>query len=305
MKKSKITGKGIIRTAIASVLSITFFSALWVGANSLAFAAASGKTESIPALAAPVYTAAEKAAPEGYQKPSVTVYESLYESQPAQKRSVHTLSPEEAAEIGALYIWEMFGESIDGKMVEMVYTSYPSSTRTYWHGAVADSMAELINAEALFRFDLDAVSGERIGIDQDLSKRFDYMQNDPTITGDDIHSLRERMIKVYEAGLLPKSPENLDEYAQIAKAYAQKHFNRSTIVSVEFESASPSLFGLYINEDGGPSIKYQTVVFNITDDTGREAKTAVVTDIHQLFYLSTQDNDIVPGFNADLPGGIG
>ena len=68
MEKTK--GRSICKTAMAVVLSIGLFSALFIGANSLVLAASNNREAPVPETTAQVSTAArENAAPEGINRP--------------------------------------------------------------------------------------------------------------------------------------------------------------------------------------------------------------------------------------------
>ena len=279
MKKGK--SKGIVITAVASVLSIGMFSTLFIGANHMAFAAAANRAEPITAVTAPATITApeESVALEGYQMPSITVYEKLHDEQQAQNKNINALTPEEAAEIGAKYIWEMLGEDIDGKIVEMVYFSFPSSTRAYWQGTVADSKAELENFDAQYQFEIDAISGERVGI-----SRFANVNRYSEV----------RILPMEEvAKLIEKYSAQSDEFMPIAEEYAQRHFNNTKVENIEFTFAGSRIVGV------------AHITFTAVDETGREAIITIDFYERQLMNLATQHNDIVPGFNAETDGTVG
>ena len=285
----KIINKGLLATALAVVLSIGMFSALFIGANTIAFAAANNREVNFPSSAHANSAVRENVIPAGYQTPSISVTENEFLS--TGVKTANTISPEEAAELGAQYIWDIFEASIDGKTVEMVYTSFPSSTRNYWHGSVTygteirtgtyfefDAETEIYEEteyeievpKILFSFSLDAVTGERMDITQSFAYHWELglvLDFDETM----------ELIKKYDA--------MSGEFLPIAEKYAQKHFNNTAVISVEFEHSS------VISETQA------NMSFIATDETGREAK--VLIDIHsrQLVWVDTRHNDIIPGFD--------
>jgi len=389
--------KGILVTTVASVLSIVMFSTLFVGANRLALATAVNTTERIPAATVPVNAAeAENIQPVGYQRPSITVVEDESNASYYTK-SANTLSVEDAADIGAQYIWDVFGENIDGMTVLMNYSSFPSSTRTYWHGTVlsgdqeeierfmaprevfsfdeADNIIEargaaeggaavrvtviedledgegrtrrvIVEDEAgevissreynveydesvievsyyfepgrspvQFYFTIDAISGERISLYQEMYNRSEDVRNDPSITIEEMFALRRRvwMTSETESGgdpfAFPFESELLDGYAQIAREYAEKHFNSSDVISVDFNSSSPITY-VRDSDTGEIIVKNYALYFDVTDDAGREASVGIVTGLNMMYFIDTQHNDIVPGFNyveyaTDVTSGLG
>ena len=304
-----IKGKGILATALAVVLSIGMFSALFIGANNVAYAAANGSTVSFPATANTHNAAVrESVVPAGYQTPSLTVNEihSFYE------KTANTLTAEAAAELGAQYIWEVFGVSVDGKTVEMSYGSFPSNTRTHWYGYVIpaggsaittlsineNNEAVIEKASTLFTFSIDAVTGARISVWQDMENRFDDMANDPTITLEEMNAITVPWLTEMLAGNNPLftrfTPEQIEMYEQMAKGYAEKHFNTTDVVSVKYEAGSPYLFARAA--DGRVVVRNYIVTFAITDNTGREAHVSVITGTTRLHNINTNHNDIIPGF---------
>jgi hypothetical protein len=72
----------------------------------------------------------------------MTVYEYDNPNTVEVKKIENAISPEEAAQIGALYIWEMFGESINGMAVEISYHSMSHFTKAFWLGHVAESKGD-------------------------------------------------------------------------------------------------------------------------------------------------------------------
>jgi len=268
----KIKSKGLWLTAAASALSIALFSALYLGINAWAFSEAADKTEIIPAsdISAVVTADEDQSPPDRFQQPALTVLDTTEH----YTRCENSISPEEAAQIGAEYIWEMFDEAIDGMTVEMFYTFFPSSTRSYWHGNVTE------DGEYRFFFSLDAITGERIDISRAV---YPSVEIDKDLVYD-----YETAMRVSE-GYAAQS----DDFFAIAEKYARKHFNNTEVKSVEFEFAGSRYPGM------------SSVVFAVTDETGREATVVIDFYTRQMTSLSTQFNDIVPGYDADFEGAVG
>jgi len=278
-------GKGneIIKVVMATMLSIGLFSVAFVGANHIVFAVACNQVETLPRLEAIRDTSVAEVRPlENYQRPTIFVYE---ESPNFYVKSANALSPQEAAELGAQYIWEVFGESIDGKKVEMFYSGHPSQTRAYWHGSVADSSVarENVSQEAIFRFTLDAVTGERLGINKDFDQQWDGIQKEPLEKPQETQS-------------------QMDEYAQIAAEYAQRHFNQSTVTSAIF---SYDAYAPVIRPNGKIAFDVRLLIFTVSDQTGRDAEVAISAETKELFSIDTTYDDLVPGFNAETGEGVG
>jgi len=299
MTLRKIYATGILTTAVAAIMAIAVFCGMFLGANAFAFAAATNNPAAIPSAQDGPRAAvvADAAAPQGFQSPSLTIVERTHEGQQPIAKSARAMSIEEAAELGAQYIWDMYGESIDGKRVDLFYASFPSSTRAYWLGYVIDPFeTEVENAQGhmvigveRYNFSLDAITGERIGIGKAFPTSIDW-----DFTMEEILDLRLRFMNP------TFTPEQMDKYAQLAKDYADVHFAFTNVVSVTFSHATPAIYA----RDLAGSLEATNYVlwFDVTDDTGREAKVSIISELGQLFILDTQHCDIVPGFGADVRG---
>ena len=373
MKKHKLSE--IMKVAAASVLSIGVFSMAFMGINSVALAAATNGTQSIPSAVETV-NIPDNLPPENFQSPAITVLEETNEANNVE-RNAHALTSEEAAEIGAQYIWEVFGESIDNTTIIMTYSNWQGMTRTYWQGVVmSNSGAELLDNKDLLsglvyhRFEMidvnsgevidmsersyisretgyvtvrfvtsgedaeissrhisvrnviaDAVSGEEIDagervfafmIDAGTGERIDVRRewgtNSRNFTEEDMEeamAIREIMSREFMAGnyhpyTLSEEIKQFEMCEQVVKEYAQRHFNNSTVVSIELESVWPS--GLTIDGDGNLIATDKTLAFNVTDDTGRVASVSVHAKSNQIMGITTQHNDIIPGFFDNMRG---
>ena len=299
----KVTGRSIIATALAVVLSIGVFSTLFIGANSIVLAAANNREASVPATTAQVSTAVrENVAPEGYQAPSITVVEDNTRSM--ADRSANSLTAEEAAALAAQYIWDVFDESIDDATVEIYYMSFPSSTRPYWFGNVITGTGmQMLQMPVIdedgnyvldekgyvrmedyreievqifsFYFTIDAVTGERVSIHRDMSTELNVIDFDlaPPITQEDVDAENERL-RILS-----------DQYLPHVREVAQKHFNNTKVESVEFALGFGRFYGM------------PQILFIAIDETGREANIVFNVNSEQVISLCTQGNDIVPGYD--------
>ena len=283
---AKKKGNEFIKVAAIAAIGIGLFCVAFIGINNLVFAAATYGSQTVPPIAASVNipSLTENEPPEGFQEPELTVFLSEYGNDPAS--NVNALSPEAAAMIGAQYIWEMFRESIDGKTVEMSYLVWPSHSRVYWRGRIADSRQDLENWYESFRFTIDAVTGERIGISQSAVVAFG--ENDPTLTQLELSMSRDSRFD------LLLEPYQLEEFTQMAWNFAEKHFNNSSVISVEFFRSHPARFG---RDDAENMITTEYALrFFAVDDTNREADIMISVNREQLWSIETQHNDVVPGF---------
>lgn len=99
--------------------------------------------------------------PDGYEKAGYTVVQdSLMMDTPTSK----DLSQEEAAEIGAQMLWDMYGIDLDNAIIHMCYNaaseSFPRST---WSGDVLFS-AERKPESTRYNFTVDSITGERFSM---------------------------------------------------------------------------------------------------------------------------------------------
>lgn len=280
MKKNKIIE--IIHILAVSSLSIMIFSVAFIGINKQAITLASNRVEVLAPIPLAVSVPnTEIVSIENYYPPLITVHELSF-AHDYTVRSENTLSAEDAAEIGAKYIWEVFGVRIDGKEVEMFYHAPPFSTRTYWHGTVISPASwdrrlinlnlRLENQVPRLRFTLDAVSGERIDIMRTAN----------------IESFKE-VINIDSIDVLSEN-DQFEAYMQIAKNYATRHFNNSNITSIEIYRPINFTYK-------GSEKTIASFIFNITDDRGREARVMGLRRRTTLSIdISTLHNDIVPSF---------
>ena len=289
MKKTK--GKETLKVTMVAALAVGVFSMAFIGVNNLAFAAVTGETESFPSVTATVnIPVTDSIVPEDYQTPEFTVHVPENEWFIV---SANALSPEDAAQIGASYIWAVFGERIDGKTVEMQYSAWPSHTRAYWHGNVMgdDEIPQ-------FTFTICAVSGKRINItattQRDISKEVIAEIN--ALNTLNTLEAREKLIALRTQSP-DLSPEQIEEYSQLAWDFAQKHFNSTEVVSVNFKSSGSAGFG--IDADGNIIASDFQLNFTVIDEAGREAEVGIGFNSKELNRIHTQHNDVVPGYNYE------
>jgi predicted small secreted protein len=277
-KKSHELRKIIVFSTLALALAVTAF----IGSNNLVFAAAT-KPETIPMSdAIKISQMSTSTASDDYQTPKLTVVWNDNDGLPENAPHAGAMGYEEAAQIGAQYIWDMYGESIDGKTVEMTYAAWPFSSRTYWMGVVAGS----------YEFKVDAVTGEAISI---LSA-----SSQPTKVG----SGTEKTVTIAQfKAMQEEPPARLAEFSEIAKGFAQKHFSRTKVASVDFvhvdygvnrKSFGQNNSDTFIVYDEGISI-----TFNVADDTGRVAFVIIDTRTGQAVHLDTMESDFIPGYIPD------
>jgi hypothetical protein len=200
------------------------------------------------------------------------------------------MSKEKAAQLGAQYLWEIFGESIDGKAVRMVYlVGQPAYTKDLWIGNVFNTADEAAipyfssekNNNPLLSFRIDAKTGEWVGIGrrQPTQQRGKVVK---TVTFED------------EIAMMKQPPAGLDEYIKIAKAFAQKHFTKTKVVDAEYDFQAFQTDEKTGLGDGDTRDIYEKgglVIIAVTDDTGRVAEVRVDKDTKQAYLLDTSKSD--------------
>jgi hypothetical protein len=301
--------KEIIKVVSATALCLGLFGAAFLGLNQMTLASATEGTQPLqldpPAVNISAANVALAMSDEN-RKPDMA-FDVIFESDTVPSRNA--LSPEAAAEIGAQYIWDMFGESIEGKSVQMTYSNPPAATRAFWIGVVFEQGTRLINRESSvedrmqfgrsthFTFTVDAITGEWVNISTNSHQ---------TEISDEVRAaldarlilsqgaLTERMTSERQLYAFSRNTQQLDEYIEAAREIAQKHFNTSEVTSVELRDVATIAYGF--NENGLYSAKRQ-LVFEVTDSTGRIADVAITETTKQLIWFNTAMNDIIPGWN--------
>jgi len=300
-------GNNVLKATVISVLAIGLFSAVFYFANEAFFAAAADEVYEVPPAQAAAVNVAETGdnVPEGFVMPDTTVTLDPYSRQTPDDDMI---SPEEAAKTGAAYIWEVFGAAIDGSGIDISYGSAsPPVVRECCYGVVKDPTPKPIkNPYADFGYDifyhfiLDAYTGERLAIRRGATADGKEL----TLIGDAINALPDKMMTWRkfkasgEESFLITPPDNLEELEQIAKQYAQSHFNRTEVTDVEFSMMSiTGGNGASVTDQEEPfTYKDAVIQFHITDDTGRIGILEMTVETKQLLDFNTYPSDVVPGW---------
>jgi len=333
---TKSRAREITKVVAASILAIGLFSVSLMGINQWAFARAVNTTYSFP-LAAEAVEVQQNQPSEGFVEPDVTISASPWQRYNPEI-SAYAMSMEEAAQIGAEYIWDIFGICMDGMHFEMMFSDWNTASRTYWQGSVytseeaAAAMAAFNEAmnEAVSRdqqldlsawndrpespthhFMIDAVTGMRV----DISGNLEAPQY---ISAEDIEILRDRRTfgdlwvtwfakDIYEQiAYLGISAEQIEAYEQTAREIAYRHFNNSELVDIQLANQRGGLnANPHFDENGEVTFILETVAFAAMDDTGREALIAFPAESARFaaaITIGTQHNDFIP---CTITGGIG
>ncbi|MCG7345537.1 hypothetical protein MHZ92_15490 [Sporosarcina sp. ACRSL] len=212
MKVNRLEGKGLKKTVLTAVVAIGASAILFQGVTLGMTEAEFKKTNTIPTSYANVTASLPQAAPnslpEGYTKANYTVGAHNNEWYHTQIPTSKDMTKEDASEIGAQALWEIFDLNLEGQVIEMGYQQ-PSEgySRSIWTAEV------MINDERSYFFTVDSVTGELISIGR-------------------FQTLDRKAIPAVDAAL-EKNPQ---EYVALAKKLAEKYnVVHSTVKSVAYD----------------------------------------------------------------------
>ncbi|MCL2202082.1 MAG: hypothetical protein FWB75_08965, partial [Oscillospiraceae bacterium] len=245
--------------------------------------------------------------------PSVTVLKSPFQQGQIPE---NILTMDEAAQIAARYIWDVFGACIDGMYVQLMYSNWPGVSRAYWNGTVASS-AELLDRtsddfEFKYFFFIDAETGMRVNISNATGRRGAGSRNVDMC--DDMIMAQRRsplMLAFMDFDLeeriaaLGLSQEMLDTYTQTALEFAQRHFYNSEVVEFGLAGAWSINASIAFDAKGNESLNLEILNFTAIDDTGREASVTITSENSQFsdfVSISSQQADLIEGFYYSRPG---
>jgi len=337
MKNIKTKVKEFVKIAAICTLSIGAFCAAFAGLNNVAFNAATSGTMLLPTVQEQTLepfevqgtTYVEQA---GYSvhvvqitddeigefiTPNLTIIgvtDHNFHTIPAS-----AMSMEEAAQVGAEYIWDVFGVSVDGMYVTMFYSAWQGHVREHWHGQVFLTRVDAMSTERfnpVFWFAIDSETGKRVDISHTNTVQ---AANQPELDERAIMAWRMYMSDetlalhdMDDAGLMNHfgfCSEELEVYTQRALRYAERHFNETTVENIMLGMTIETMdrgtmtipgirIGPGIGEDGELSAVIAGFTFTATDNTGREAE--IMINLSSMFrgtvHIFTQQNDRIPGF---------
>jgi len=333
--KARSKSKELLKVALVCVLSIGMFSAAFVGFNQLIFAAATNEPTPLPPVVAtaenesvplPSVATTAETAHETFVSPVFTLIDGTNPHifpQPAA-----ALSMQEAADLGARYIWDVFGVSIEGMYVEMHFADHERQTTTWWTGQVfiedpANPTLRYIDhpngaefgrptrtALNLYMFTINGITGERIDISYQgarLPVRYDSDVDARIDTDARINSGNEMRNAMLESGWFDMTldeqiifvgldSEALNAYTQAAVHFAEAQFNPVGTADVRLET-------LRVIFTDVNTVYLEGFSFITTSASGREAHIIFpATDSTlQWINITTQHNDFVP-FDDDGRG---
>lgn len=156
MNNTNIRKKGLGKAAVAALAMIATSALLFGYFSQSVLAADLGKPQAVStSYAAP----APATLPAGYEKADYTV---LSDPLCTEAPDAQALTAEQAAELGAQALWQLYGAELDGATIYMGYSSGTETfPRAFWSGDVRFG-AGRTPENAGYDFMLDAVTGERL-----------------------------------------------------------------------------------------------------------------------------------------------
>lgn len=162
MRKQKKKKTFVKTTALA--LTVIGIGALSFNVLSEAAMAAQLSSPSAIPTAYSVTPSQEADVPEGYEKANYTLILEDYSETPTSK----DLTAEEAAELGAQMLWELYGADLEGAYVFMGYIAGTDTfNRPFWSGDVRFTK-DRKPSDFCYTFSIDAVTGDRFNVGQSV-----------------------------------------------------------------------------------------------------------------------------------------
>ena len=251
--------KSILKLGLASALAIGTFSAGLAGFNHLHLSAATGGVQTLPAVERSTILSGIQA-PEGFNQPNLHIME---RGRHGDTLPTHYLSAQDAAQVAAMYVWNVFGDNLDGRHVAMFLDSGAESDRSAWRitvmgdgrvmvydetaaleaeGLTRDSEAwqarmnqvrgnPALEAQDPYVIIIDAITGEWLGI-----SRINYQHplRSEGVWAEDIMDAirnRDRALAAGEADPMDTfepDPLQLAHFEQTAMHHAIRHFGLDT-----------------------------------------------------------------------------
>jgi len=337
MRKTRTKRKDILKMVGFTILSVGVLSTAFFGANRIALAESMNNTETLPPIAETYlpsefqaeYVAfstddtlsymqsedvtleyADMAARETALDAAFTPPASLtvIECEHSLAVPAYALSMEEAVQIGARYIWNVFGSTLDGKYLQMRFTNEDSQANTWWEGFVTAENPivpdyVLCHPHVEYMFRIDGVTGGRIDITHspEPPPLPCYSDSGNAAWMDAVLAYRAALVDagwykmdIYEqlafSGI---SQELLQGYTETAISFAQSHFNNTTVANVRLNNL---LVNRLVASGDGYTVDIAGFDFSVIDDTNREAIVGISTEsaFRNLTYITTHHNDFIP-----------
>lgn len=240
MKTNKQEGKNLKKTVMTATLIIGASTMMFQGLTQIAVAAVYDKKDTIPTS----YVASAKdmfqmTAPEDYTKANYKVGTTNLEYYKNNVPTEKDLTKEEAAELAAQYIWQVYGADLEGQTIEMGYdTNTDVNPHPKWNADVFVKGQDYHDGYSvkLYEVIIDSVTGElfSIGMERTLEAR--------------INAGPESSIDESESG----------EFAVMAKELAKKYdIVHGDIESINCTGQGASFPTNEIGTYGDPTISYE------------------------------------------------
>jgi len=293
---------GVIKTIAASAAVVCICGGLFVFANNAMAAAEFSKTEEIPTeyntppvpvvLSATVTDETDESdgadAMDGYVKADYKVTEidipgSGSKDAKAQASFANAIPIENVAEVGARYIWELYGVDLSGKTIEVFYFIDTERLRAYWAAGVYESADPNTHSESEFSFVVDAITAEVVTI------RKEYP---PAAEGIELRVLNKEETEEYWRS-------NCDEYLQLAKEAAENHLGAKA-ASVVYNGFGGALMRVFTEQEEEliqqilrnvdakeVCLHYLSVTALVTDEYGRQCEVNIDADTKEILSINT------------------
>ena len=304
----------LIKLAAITTLAIALFAVGVFSFNRIHLFAAIGGTQYLQPITTAVTIPPAIIEPAGFTPPVFTVVDRGVRS---EIMPTHYLSFEVAAQVAAMYVWDVLGISLDGTTVIMSMNPWERSYRTFWSATIQDlppintefqrqdDMLVVID-DALIATDdvlivtIDAITGERIGLE-----RINYRHPprcDTIADGEIALALynRERELRMGYPdpmyALQPAWRDQIPEFADIAMAYAGRHLSQGTMwLSKEWNYLGSQPVPSYTrNEFGHVVFSNFLVPFRITVDNGLSVYVTISYASRQVVSISTAGEEFAP-----------
>jgi len=269
MKKADAI-KTISKTIMAGTAAITLSSIAFTGFNNKILASELKKQTAVLTT----YNIKTTEISEDYVKADYELI--INKLSPTQCKSA--LSAEAAAEIGAKYIWDMYEESLKGKVLEMSYNISPITSETRWIGAVYENYDKTNKIQGMTEYDvmINAITGER----KELGKRNTPSENSQPIP------FNEKEANDYykdKSGEYIKLAEELTKKSYGVKVASSKFDGVAALLSADFKASKDK------TENYMATRLY--IIVAITDTEGREYEVSITEDTKELDYIFIKEQE--------------
>jgi hypothetical protein len=224
MKRSN--RKNIIKGMAVSALAVCVSSGIFTAVNEMVFATSLEKTETVDQPTQqkqnyPEQLLSNQGKTE-YVKAEFKVKHD--KAQDLAEISKDALSAEQAAEIGAKYLWEMFQANLTGRTIEMFYFVDLASRKGVWLGDIYMKESDKKDYIYTYRFCIDAVTG----VPSDAQYYPSLDQVEP--------------LEYDEKTATDYYQNNCNEFKELAKRVAEKYIPGIPL-KAEFVSLEPDIMG--------------------------------------------------------------